>query len=99
MRFERRGWEFKSLRVHEASLSPDPSLCSGFRLRAPASLTPAKRLKFKSLRVHQASLPPDPSLPARSTAKAPPATEESRSLRCASLRPGWQSAYSGFLTL
>src|SRR5260370_34658553 len=33
--------------------SPDPSLRSGFRLRAPASLTPAKRLKFDSLRAHQ----------------------------------------------
>jgi hypothetical protein len=29
---------------------PSPSLCSGsgFRLRAPAALTPAKRLKFES---------------------------------------------------
>jgi hypothetical protein len=26
---------------------------SGFRLRAPASLTPARRLKFKSLRARQ----------------------------------------------
>jgi hypothetical protein len=26
---------------------------SGFRLRAPTALTPAKRLKFKSLRAHQ----------------------------------------------
>jgi len=29
---------------------PDPSLRSGFRLAAPASLTPPKRLKFKSAR-------------------------------------------------
>ena len=28
-------------------------MLSGFRLRAPAPLTPAKRLKFKSLRVRQ----------------------------------------------
>jgi hypothetical protein len=27
-------------------MSGDPSLLSGFRLRAPASLTPAKRLNF-----------------------------------------------------
>jgi hypothetical protein len=27
-------------------MSRDPSLLSGFRLRAPASLTPAKRLNF-----------------------------------------------------
>src|SRR6185312_8814742 len=31
-------------------LELDPSLRSGFRLQAPASLTPAKRLKFKSAR-------------------------------------------------
>ncbi|MGA9566074.1 MAG: hypothetical protein WBS19_11170 [Candidatus Korobacteraceae bacterium] len=29
-------------------MSRDPSLRSGFRLRAPASLTPAKRLNFAS---------------------------------------------------
>ena len=52
MRFERRGWEFKSLRVRQASFEI-PRLRSGFRLRAPASLTPANRLKFKSLRVRQ----------------------------------------------
>jgi hypothetical protein len=30
----------------------NPSLRSGFRLRAPAALMPAKRLKFESLRAH-----------------------------------------------
>ncbi len=34
-----------------------PSLHSGFRLRAPASLTPANRLKFESLLRHQVRLP------------------------------------------
>jgi hypothetical protein len=33
-----------------------PSLRSGFRLRAPASLTPAERLKFKSWWAHQDSV-------------------------------------------
>src|SRR5205814_6390311 len=33
----------------------DPSLRSGFRLRAPAPLTPANRLKFESNRRHQIS--------------------------------------------
>src|SRR5271167_1401594 len=33
--------------------SPGPSLRSGLRLRAPATLTPAKRLKFESYRRHQ----------------------------------------------
>src|SRR5215472_16579137 len=32
-----------------------PPCGSGFRLRAPASLTPVKRLKFESLRAHQVS--------------------------------------------
>src|SRR5882762_10085444 len=32
----------------EPRLTRDPSLRSGFRLRAPASLTPANRLKFDS---------------------------------------------------
>src|SRR5260370_39266696 len=34
-------------------LSLGPSRRSGFRLRAPAALTPAKRLKFESLTAHQ----------------------------------------------
>jgi hypothetical protein len=32
-----------------------PRLCSGFRLWAPAALTPANRLKFKSYRPDQLS--------------------------------------------
>ncbi len=70
MRFERRGWEFKSLRVRHSDQIP--RLRSGFRLLAPASLTPAKRLKFKSLRVRH-SIP----LPATAIAK------NNRSLPCA----------------
>src|ERR1039458_7483339 len=50
-----RVWGFESpLRHHD--ISRGPSLRSGFRLRAPASLTPAKRLKFKSLLRHQVFL-------------------------------------------
>jgi len=51
------GREFESLRAHHTF--PDPSTSSGFRLRAPAPLTPAKRLKFESLRAHHTF--PDPS--------------------------------------
>src|SRR5271154_690059 len=47
------GREFESLRAHHKF--PDPSTGSGFRLRAPAPLTPARRLKFESLRAHQFS--------------------------------------------
>ncbi len=46
-------------------LTRDPSLRSGFRLRAPASLTPANRLKFDSdprLQFLQLRLTRDPSL-------------------------------------
>src|SRR6266436_1448388 len=46
-------------------LPRDPSLCSGFRLRAPASLTHANRLKFDSdprLQFLQLRLTRDPSL-------------------------------------
>src|SRR6516225_5020145 len=35
-----------SLRFANASKTADPSLRSGFRLRAPASLTPPKRLRL-----------------------------------------------------
>jgi hypothetical protein len=34
------------LRGFQILASDDPSLCSGFRLRAPAALTPAKRLNL-----------------------------------------------------
>ncbi len=44
------GREFESLRAHHTL--PILRLRSGFRLRAPAPLTPAKRLKFESLRAH-----------------------------------------------
>src|SRR5882762_61381 len=54
-------------RLHflQQRLPRDPSLCSGFRLRAPASLTPANRLKFDSdprLQFLQLRLTRDPSL-------------------------------------
>src|ERR1035441_4879369 len=43
-----RVWGFESpLRHHD--ISQGPSLREGFRLRAPALLTPARRLKFESL--------------------------------------------------
>jgi hypothetical protein len=48
--YEPEGREFESLRAHH--LLTDPSLRSGFRQQAPASLTPAHRLKFASLRAH-----------------------------------------------
>ena len=40
------------VRVPSSAPSVGPSLSSGFRLRAPAPLTPAKRLKFESLLRH-----------------------------------------------
>jgi hypothetical protein len=46
-----RGRQFKSARPDQHF--SDPSLRSGFRLRAPASLTPANRLKFRSARPDQ----------------------------------------------
>jgi hypothetical protein len=39
---------------------PSPKPGSGFRLRAPASLTPAKHLKFESLRAHHSADRPLP---------------------------------------
>ena len=48
-----RGFESLSLR-HGISLGP--ALRSGFRQQAPASLTPAKRLKFESPSLRQCSL-------------------------------------------
>lgn len=41
MRFERRGWEFKSLRVRQAIHSESPRVGSGFRLQVSASHSPA----------------------------------------------------------
>jgi hypothetical protein len=49
------GREFESLRAHQILPILRLKCGSGFRLRAPASLTPAKRLKFESLRAHQTS--------------------------------------------
>ena len=53
--FEPEGREFESLRARHFPLtwSTERSLAnsaSGFRLQAPAALTPANRLKFESLR-------------------------------------------------
>src|SRR5215467_753337 len=52
-------WGFESLRWHhsnklEGTFGVLRGERSGFRLRAPAALTSAKRLKFESLRWHQA---------------------------------------------
>ncbi len=44
------------VRVPSSAPSVGPSLSSGFRLRAPAPLTPANRLKFESLLRHQVML-------------------------------------------
>jgi len=41
---------------HSGRFNLGPSLRSGFRLRAPASLAPARRLKFESLLRHQGFL-------------------------------------------
>ena len=65
------GREFESLRARhthlELLLGRDPSTRSarsGFRQQAPASLTPAKRLKFESLRArHLINLTPGKSTP------------------------------------
>ena len=54
-----------------ASLPPGPSLRSGFRLRAPASLTPAKRLKFESLPLRQSSARPLATLGISPAARTP----------------------------
>src|SRR5713101_9751748 len=62
----------------------DPSLRSGFRLRAPAALTPARRLKFESLRARQ--LLPDPSLRSGFRLRAPASLTPARRLKFDSLR-------------
>src|SRR5581483_10197131 len=63
--------------LHPHFFFTDPSLRSGFRLQAPASLTPAKRLKFKSAR-------PDHSL---SCQLSPPSFFLHRSFASLSISP------------
>ena len=92
--YEPRGWEFDSLRAHHffptRRYCPDPSLRSGFRLRAPASLTPAKRLKFDSLRAHHLFSTlrycPDPSLRSGFRLRAPASLTPAKRLKFDSLR-------------
>jgi iron complex transport system substrate-binding protein len=49
--FGSEGWGFDSLRGRQFHTTHGPSLRSGFRLRAPASITPANRLKFDTLAI------------------------------------------------
>jgi hypothetical protein len=70
----------------------DPSLRSGFRLRAPAALTPAKRLKFAALRMttggdrRDCINKADPSLRSGFRLRAPAALTPAKRLNFAALR-------------
>src|SRR5271169_5720337 len=78
------GQGFESLRARQF-LVKGPSLRSGFRQRAPASLTPAKRLKFESLRARQ-FLVKGPSLRSGFRQRAPASLTPAKRLKFESLR-------------